>query len=92
MKKKGWWSGSRCRPCVQAPVPGKKKKKAVIQYFNENFKKKSKFMIKKTALTDGIPVSAKPPSPTPPSFSHPTNTGGLSAEAGVCQLAHCQLL
>jgi hypothetical protein len=26
--KKGWWSGSRCRPWVQAPVPGGKKKKA----------------------------------------------------------------
>jgi hypothetical protein len=25
--KKGWWSGARCRPSVQAPVPQKKKKK-----------------------------------------------------------------
>jgi hypothetical protein len=23
--KKDWWSGSRCRPLVQAPVPPKKK-------------------------------------------------------------------
>jgi hypothetical protein len=26
-KKKGWWSDSRCRPGVQAPVPQKKRKK-----------------------------------------------------------------
>jgi hypothetical protein len=26
-KTKGWWSGSRCRPGVQTPVPQKKKKK-----------------------------------------------------------------
>jgi hypothetical protein len=25
--KKGWWSDSRCRPCVQTPVQQKKKKK-----------------------------------------------------------------
>jgi hypothetical protein len=25
-QKKGWWSGSRCRPWVQIPVPQKKKK------------------------------------------------------------------
>jgi hypothetical protein len=25
--KKGWWSGSKYRPWVQAPVPKKKKKK-----------------------------------------------------------------
>jgi hypothetical protein len=25
--ERGWWSGSRCRPWVQAPVPQKKKKK-----------------------------------------------------------------
>jgi hypothetical protein len=25
--KKGWWSSSKCRPWVQAPVPQKKKKK-----------------------------------------------------------------
>jgi hypothetical protein len=25
--RKGWWSGSRCRPRVQAPVLQKKKKK-----------------------------------------------------------------
>jgi hypothetical protein len=24
--KKGWWSSSRCRPWVEAPVPQKKKK------------------------------------------------------------------
>jgi hypothetical protein len=24
--KKGWWSGSRCRPWVQTPVPQKKRK------------------------------------------------------------------
>jgi hypothetical protein len=24
--KKGWWSGSRCRSCIQTPVPQKKKK------------------------------------------------------------------
>jgi hypothetical protein len=25
-QKKGWWSGSRCRPWVQAPILQKKKK------------------------------------------------------------------
>jgi hypothetical protein len=25
--KKGWWSGSKCRPWVQAPVPQTKEKK-----------------------------------------------------------------
>jgi hypothetical protein len=29
--KKCWWSGSRCRPWVQTPVPQKKKKKKVVQ-------------------------------------------------------------
>jgi hypothetical protein len=24
--EKGWWSSSRCRPCVQTPVPQKRKK------------------------------------------------------------------
>jgi hypothetical protein len=27
IKKKGWWSGSRCRPLVQTPVLQRKKKK-----------------------------------------------------------------
>jgi hypothetical protein len=27
MTKMGWWSGSRCRPKVQAPVLEKKKRK-----------------------------------------------------------------
>jgi hypothetical protein len=27
IQKKGWWSGSRCRPWVQAPVPKKKNQK-----------------------------------------------------------------
>jgi hypothetical protein len=25
-QQQGWWSGSRCRPCVQTPVPQKRKK------------------------------------------------------------------
>jgi hypothetical protein len=28
-KKKCWWSGSRCRPWVQAPVPQKERKKDI---------------------------------------------------------------
>jgi hypothetical protein len=27
IRRKGWWSGSRCRPCVQAPVLQKKERK-----------------------------------------------------------------
>jgi hypothetical protein len=30
-QKKGWWSASRYKPKVQAPVPQKKKKKAEIR-------------------------------------------------------------
>jgi hypothetical protein len=29
--KKGWWSGSRCRPWVQHPVLQKKKKRLLIK-------------------------------------------------------------
>jgi hypothetical protein len=32
--KKGWWSGSRCSPWVQALVPQKKKKKKSLQILN----------------------------------------------------------
>jgi hypothetical protein len=33
--KMGWWSGSMCRPCVQAPVPQKKRKKEIIRIKRE---------------------------------------------------------
>jgi hypothetical protein len=32
--ERGWWSGSRCRHWVQAPVPKKKKKKISKQMHN----------------------------------------------------------
>jgi hypothetical protein len=36
-KKKDWWSGSRCRPGVQAPVQQKTKKKKEKEIYKHSY-------------------------------------------------------
>jgi hypothetical protein len=91
--KKGWWSGSRCRPWVQTSVPPKKKKKSwEPRSVNTGQKSRSDMVLNKTKVLHHLgwwPLltqtrcSASPSAETPPWPSPAFHTCPLRAASNL---------